>query len=137
MAKSTAFLDTNFIVRYLTGDPREMAARAAEVIDREESLVLSEIVLAEAAYVLTKVYRISRPEVVDALMALVQKSNIQLANLSKPAALESMRLCRDSNRHSFTAALLWAQARERGAACIYSFDRRFPSQGVPVLGFEE
>ena len=136
MGRSAAFLDTNFIVRYLTGDPRDMAERAAQVIDSEEILVLSEIVLLETAYVLTKVYKVARPELVDALMTLVQKSNLQLANLSKPSVLESLRLCRDSKRHSFADALIWAQARERGAVRIYSFDGRFPSQGVPITGMK-
>jgi hypothetical protein len=29
------FLDTSMVVRYLTGDPPEMAEKAARVIDRE------------------------------------------------------------------------------------------------------
>lgn len=38
----------------------------------------------------------------------------------------------DSKRFSFTDAFLWAQARMLGVA-IYSFDGRFPSEGIEIL----
>jgi predicted nucleic acid-binding protein len=134
--RSPALLDTSFLVRYLTNDPPEMAARAAKIIDSDEPLVLSEIALLESAYVLSTVYSIARPAVVDALAALVQKTNLRLASLPKVRVLEALRLCRDSKRHSFVDALLWAQARELQAECIYSFDRRFPAEGVTVVGLK-
>lgn len=127
-----AFLDTSFVVRYLTDDPPAMAARAAAIIDSERQLVLSELVLLETAYVLTSVYRVPRAQVADALLDLVQRSNLQLANLAKPRALAALSMCRDAQRCSFTDALLWAQALDSGAERIYSFDRRFPAEGLLV-----
>ncbi|HVT18347.1 MAG TPA: PIN domain-containing protein [Thermoanaerobaculia bacterium] len=129
-----AFLDTSYVVRYLTNDPPEMAARAAAVIDSEQPLVLSEMVLLETAYVLTSVYRVPRAETVDALLALVQRANLRLASLGKPRVLAGLSLCRDSARYSFTDALLWAQALDSGADRLYSFDRRFPAEGLVILG---
>jgi predicted nucleic acid-binding protein len=129
-----AFLDTSYVVRYLTGDPPEMAERAAQVIDGDETLVLSELALMEAAYVLGSYYKMPRPHVVEALMDLVQRQNLRLAALPKPRVLEALLLCRDSNRNSFADVLIWAQARERGAERIYSFDRRFPSEGLAIIG---
>jgi predicted nucleic acid-binding protein len=130
--RSPAFLDTSFVVRYLTDDPPELAARAAAVIDSDQPLILSEMVLLETAYVLTSVYRVPRADVVDALAALVQRSNLRLSSLTKPRALAGLSLCRDSNRCSFTDALLWAQAVDSGAERLYSFDRKFPDQGLTV-----
>jgi predicted nucleic acid-binding protein len=127
-----AFLDTSFVVRYLTDDPPAMAVRAAAIIDSERQLVLSELVLLETAYVLTSVYRVPRAQVVDALLDLVQRSNLRLASLAKPRALAGLRLCRDSHRCSFTDALLWAQALDSGAARLYSFGRKFPAEGLLV-----
>lgn len=129
-------MDTSFLVRYLTNDPPELAARAAKVLDSDEPLVLSEIALLESAYVLSTVYGIARPAVVDALAALVEKSNLRLTSMSKVRALEALRLCRDSKRHSFADAFLWAQALEMQADCIYSFDRRFPDAGMRVVGLK-
>jgi predicted nucleic acid-binding protein len=127
-----AFLDTSFVVRYLTGDPPDMAARAAAIIDSERQFVLSEMVVLETAYVLTSFYRVPRAEVVDALLDLVQRSNLRLASLAKPRALAALSLCRDSARCSFTDAMLWAQALDSGAERLYSFDQRFPEEGLVV-----
>lgn len=130
--RSAGFLDTSVLVRYLTGDPPQMAEQAARILDSEEPLVLSEIALLEAAHVLASFYEIPRAALVDALVALVQKSNLILATLPKARVVEALHLCRGSKRYSVTDALLWAQAREMEAARIYSFDRRFPSQGIPI-----
>ena len=130
----SAFVDTSVIVRYLTDDPPPMADAAARIIEGDQSLILSEVILAETAYVLTGVYDIPRAAVVDALSAFIQRRNIRLLNLAKPAALEALRLCRDSKRHSFADALLWAEARQAGVRRIYTFDDRFPAEGVELLG---
>jgi predicted nucleic acid-binding protein len=131
-----AFLDTSCVVRYLTGDPPAMAARAREIIDGGGPLILSELALVETAHVLASFYEIPRGALVEALTALIQRRNIHLLNLSKPLALEALRLCRPSKRVSFTDALLWSEARQRGARRIYSFDRRFPAEGLEIVGLE-
>jgi predicted nucleic acid-binding protein len=125
-----SFLDTSVVVRYLTDDPPEMAARAAEVIDGSTEVVLSEVVLVETAYVLDSVYGVPRNELVDALISFVQRRNIKLLTLSKPLAVEALGICRDSKRHSFSDALVWAEAVEAGAETVYTFDRQFPARGL-------
>ncbi len=128
-SRGAPFLDTSYIVRYLTQDVPEMAEEAAEVIDSDQEIVLSEVILAETAYVLASVYEYPRPELVDALMLFVQRRNIRMLKLPKELALEALRLCRDSKRHSFADALLWAEARNAGGS-VYTFDRRFPMIGL-------
>ena len=132
--RRAAILDTSYIVRYLTDDPPDMAERATEVIESDEILVLSEMVLLETAYVLSSVYRVPRDVVVDSLSELVQRANLRLATLPKDRVLEALRLCRGSSRVSFTDALVWAQAVEMGAERIYAFDGKFPSRGVSIIG---
>lgn len=131
---ASAFLDTSYVVRYLVNDPPDMAEKAAQVIDSEETLLFSEMAILETAYVLTSVYSIPREVVVDSLIDLIQRANLRLPNLPKAGVLEALRLCRNSARVSFTDALIWAQAVAMGAERIYSFDRRFPSQGVTIQG---
>ncbi len=133
---SAGFLDTSVLVRYMTGDPPQMAEQAARILDSGEPLVLSEIALLETAHVLASFYEVPRSALVDALVALVQKSNLILATLPKARVVEALNLCRGSKRYSITDALLWAQAREMGAERIYSFDRRFPNQGITITGSE-
>ena len=129
-----ALLDTSYIVRYLTDDPPDMAERATEVIESDEILVLSEMVLLETAYVLSSVYQVPRDILVDILSELVQRANLRLATLPKDRVLEALRLCRNSSRVSFTDALVWAQAVEMGAERVYAFDGKFPSRGVSIIG---
>ena len=54
----SGLLDTSIVVRYLTGDPHDLAERASQVIDQEEGLQVSDVVIAETAYVLTSVYKV-------------------------------------------------------------------------------
>ena len=131
--QSPAYLDSSFIVRYLTNDPPAMAEKAASIIDSEQLLFVSELILAESAYVLTSVYQIPRADLVDALISFLQRANIQLTHLAKPVALDAMRLCRNSKRISFADALLWAEVFSSDNQQVYTFDVRFPSDGITTL----
>lgn len=135
-APAPAFLDTSYVVRYLTNDPPDMAEQAARIIDSDQPLILSELVVAETAYVLTSVYGIPRAELVDALVELIRRENLSLLKSSKPRVLEALLSCRESKRYSYTDVLLWAEAREHGAERIYSFDGKFPSQGLTIFSFD-
>jgi predicted nucleic acid-binding protein len=126
-------VDSNLLVRYLTGTPPEMAEQAARLIDTDEPLLLSELVLVETAYVLSSFYGMERADITEALMGLVQRQNFRSVSLPKSLLLEALSLCRGSKRYSFTDAFLWAQARHLGTR-IYSFDQRFPSGGVEIIG---
>lgn len=128
----SGLLDTSMLVRYLTGDPPDLAERAAQVIDREQELQVSDVVIAETAYVLTSVYKIPREAVVDYLILFLQKSNIQPFALDKDLLLQALLLCRPSGRVSFDDALVWAAAQSTQAKIVYTLDDRFPRHGVEV-----
>ncbi|AFV76550.1 putative nucleic-acid-binding protein, contains PIN domain [Thermus oshimai JL-2] len=128
-----ALVDTSVLVRYLTGEPPELAEQAAAILDGDETLGITDVVLVETAYVLESFYGISRPQVVDALIALLQKANLHPLNGRKDLWIEALLLCRPSRRVSFGDALLWATARLSGVGRVYTFDRRFPGEGVELL----
>ena len=75
-------LDTSLLLRLLTGDPPELAARALEVFRGAEeggyTLLVHPLVIAEAFYTLTSFYGAGRAEAVDALVALLDREGIQL-----------------------------------------------------------
>lgn len=85
----------------------------AQVIDNDEHLLITDVVLAETAYVLTSVYGIPREAVVDTLVLLLQKRNIFPFALRKETLLQALLLCRSSGRISFADALVWAAAMKR------------------------
>jgi predicted nucleic-acid-binding protein len=115
----SGFLDTSMVVRYLTGDPPELAELAAQIIDKEEALWITDVVLTETAYVLTSVYQVPRSVVVDHLIALIQKQNIAPAALDKGLVLQALLLCKPSGRVSFADAMGWAAARSAGSLVVY------------------
>jgi predicted nucleic acid-binding protein len=127
-----ALLDTSVIVRYLTGDPPRLAARAARVIDSTRTVTVTDVVIAETALVLSSVYGVRRVAVVDSLVDLLQKRNVAVLHLDKGAVLQALLLCRPSNRVSFADAMVWATARSAKAEVVYSFDERFPRDGLVV-----
>ncbi len=120
------------VVRYLTGDSPELAEKAAQIIDVEESLRITDVVIAETAYVLTSVYRIPRKVVVDHLVAFSQKENISAFALDKGIVLQALLLCRPSARVTFADAMVWAAARSLANRVVYSLDERFPEDGLEV-----
>jgi predicted nucleic acid-binding protein len=129
----SGLVDTSVIVRYLTGDPPHLADRAADIIDQEEDLEITDVVVAEAAYVLTSVYGVAREAVVDSLIELLQKENIRPFRLDKAALLDALLLCRPSGRVSFADAMVWAAAQSSAVERIYTFDGRFPSLDVKIV----
>ena len=128
----SGFLDTSVVVRYLTGDVPELADRAASLIEGEEILWLTDVVLVETAYVLTTVYGSPRPVVIDHLIGLIQRNNIRTCGVDKGLVLQALQMCRPSGRVSFADAMIWAAARTQGSNVVYSLDERFPADGIEV-----
>ena len=126
------FVDTNLVIRYLTNDEPSLAERAALVIDSDVPVYLTDVVIAEIGYVLTSIYGMQRPVVIDHLIALLQKRNIRTFGFDKNLALQALILCRPSHRVSFADAMLWASARSAADEVIYTFDRHFPENGVEL-----
>jgi predicted nucleic-acid-binding protein len=128
----TDFLDTSVIVRYLTDDPAEMAEQATRLIETEAELHVTETALNETAYVLRRVYGMAREEVVDLLVAFLQRTNITVHAMDKAVVIAALLLCRPSGRVSLGDALIWAAARNVPPSSVYTFDRRFPSEGIEL-----
>jgi predicted nucleic acid-binding protein len=128
----SSFLDTSVVVRYLTGEPPIMAEEAARIIDGGDPLIFTDVALAETAFVLRSVYGLSRETIIDTLIDFVQKRNIEVFGLDKSVVVRGLSLCRPSGRVSVSDTLIWAAARSAGATVIYSFDRRFPSEGLEL-----
>ena len=128
----SGFLDTSMVVRYLTRDVPEMAEQAAAVIDGGDNLWITGVMLAETDYVLRSVYLMSREIVVDHLATFVGKQNIYCHGLDKGTVLQALFMCRASGRISIADSMIWAAARTSGGNVVYSFDARFPRDGIEV-----
>lgn len=130
-AHRAILIDTSIVVRYLTGDPPDAAARAATILDGAENAIVPDIVLVEAAHVLRSVYAVPREALFGALGALVRRTNVQVLDRPKALVDAALALCIPSSRTSIADALIWAAARQAGLP-VATFDQRFPSDDVDV-----
>jgi len=116
----SAFVDTNILVRHLTGDPPAMAARATAYLRAERELLLTDLVAAETVYVLESFYEVPRAEVAQALRSLVAFDSIVCVDL---ALLLRAAEVYETDRVDFADAYLVASAESTGVGRIASFDR--------------
>src|SRR5690349_17057807 len=126
------FVETSVLIRYLTADPPEMAQRAARLIETDDELCVTDTILVETAHVLRRLYGVAREDVADLLVRLLRRRNILVHGLDKGTVIAAILLTRPSNRVSVPDALIWAAARCAAPSTVYSFDRRFPHEGIEL-----
>lgn len=125
-------VDTSVLVRYLVQDVPEQGEAAARLMDGDAQLAVGLVTLAETAFVLQHHYSVPRDEVVDALIELLQKRNLHVMAADKHIVIAMLGLCRGSGRVSFADALINAEAQTHKLARVYTFDRRFPAEGLVI-----
>lgn len=123
----TDLVDTNVLVRYLTGDPPEQAARATRYLRRASSLHLVDLILAEVVYVLESVYEVSRADIAALARSIVASDRINVAD--ELLVLRAVEIY-DVDRLAFADAYLIACAERSGAGRVVSFDRRISKVGT-------
>lgn len=129
------FVDTDVIIRLLTGDDPVKQAQAASLFEQVEqgklSLAAPDTVIADAVFVLAspRLYHVPRAEVAALLIPLVQLSGFRIAN--RHAVLAALALYGATPQLDFGDALLITSMQEAGAQIIYSYDRHF--DGIPGL----
>ncbi len=116
----TAFVDTNILVRHLTGDPSEMAARATAYLRAEPELLLTDLIVAETVYVLESFYEAPRAQVADSLRSLIAFASVVTVD---PALLLRALEVYEVHRIDFAEAYLVASAESTRVGTVASFDR--------------
>jgi predicted nucleic acid-binding protein len=114
----TAFLDTNIVIRHLTGDPPDMARRATSFLATEAELILTDVVLAECVYVLNSVYEVERAQIAEMMRAALAMPTISADSVLLLRALELY----EGDRLDFAEAYLVAAAELVGIGSVASFD---------------
>jgi predicted nucleic acid-binding protein len=116
----SAFVDTNILVRHLTGDPAKMAARATTYVRSAEELLLTDLVVAETVYVLESVYDAPREQATQAVRSLIAFRSIVTVD---PALLLRAVEVYETARLDFAEAYLVANAESTGVNRVASFDK--------------
>ena len=123
----TAFLDTNVLIRHLTGDPPSQARLATRYLEQAELLLLPDLILAEVAYVLESFYEMPRRQVAEALRATLAFPAIRVVD--GPLVLRTVELY-EVHRLDFADAYLVASAERTGVGVVASFDRDIDRVGT-------
>ncbi|MCB0904649.1 MAG: PIN domain-containing protein [Actinobacteria bacterium] len=116
----SAFIDTNIIVRHLTGDPADMAARATAFLESASGLLLTDLVLAETVYVLESFYHVPHAKVAEAMRSLIAFKAVITVD---PALLLRALEVYEVERLDFAEAYLVASAESSAVNTIVSYDK--------------
>ena len=116
----TAFLDTNVLIRHLTGDPPNQAALATATLSGPGPLLLADLVLAECVYVLESFYELESGRVAELMRAALALPGI--VTVDAALLVRALELY-ETARLDFAEAYLVAHAETTGVAEIVSFDR--------------
>lgn len=112
-------LDTNILVRHLTGEPAEQARRATTFLRNADSLELPALIVAELVYVLESVYEQTRSQVAALVRAVLAHPPVHAPE--ETVLLRAVEL-HETVRVDFAEAYLAAMA-ERRDGLVASFDR--------------
>ena len=116
----SAFLDTNILIRHLTGDPPAQARRATALLKRAKELLLCDLIVAEVVHVLESFYEVERERVAELVRAIVAFPPIVVVD--EPLVLRALEVY-EVERLDFADAYLVASAEASGVGAIASFDR--------------
>jgi predicted nucleic acid-binding protein len=131
---SSPFIDTDVLIRLLTGDDPHKQAQAAALFQQVEAgqLVLEapDTVIADAVYVLASkaLYAKARAEIQELLTPLVRLPGFRVRN--KRVILRALEVYGTTNR-GFGDAMIIAAMEQRGTADFYSYYQGF--EGCPGI----
>lgn len=128
-------LDTNVLVRLVTRDNEAQALRAKAVFDAhgEEygGLFVSDIVLAELCWTLSRSYELERADIARTVRALLDNSGIAFES---PLAVRNALNSFETTTADFQNCLIVAKASYAGCSHTLTFDQRMkPLPGVQLL----
>ena len=118
-------LDTNIIVRFLTGDHPAHSPRSRNLFARAAAgnvtLVVTDLALAQTVWVLQSFYEVDRPAIAAALKDLIESAGIEVQNkTSLVSALRNFAQTDVNFVDAYHAAIAAAES-----IAIASFDRDF------------
>ena len=122
-----AFVDSNVLVRHLTGDPPDQAKRATALLRDAEELILVDLVVAEVVYVLESVYVVERERVAELVRAIVGFPPVVVPD--RLLLLRSLEIY-EQHRIHFAESYLAACAEATGVGVVASFDRAIDRVGT-------
>ena len=119
-SRLSAFLDTNVLIRHLTGDPPAQARQAGAFVATADELLVPDLIVAEVVYVLESFYEVDRARVAELVRAVIGFPAVVVVDA--PLLLRALEVY-EIERIDFAEAYLVASAEASGVKTIASFDR--------------
>ena len=123
----TAFVDTNVLVRHLTGDPPTQAGMATRFLEQADRLLLPDLILAEVAYVLESYYEVARLQVAETLRSILAFPAICVVD---QVLLQRTVELYEVHGFDFADSYLVAIAERTGVGVVASFNRGIDRVGT-------
>lgn len=141
-------IDTNVVLRYLLNDDPGQSPRARRLIERNERVLITDVVLVETIWTLKgKKYKVNKGEIVSLVSLLLAEPNIEFENSQIVwRALNDFRKARPvkvsgkAKEADFSDALvvrkaqLIAETQNTNLSAVYTFDvaaRELPGTSSP------
>ena len=121
------YCDTNFIIRYLLADDKEMFAKTKDIFAKtqngEITLIIEQAIFTETIFVLSSFYKVPKANIIQVLGKLLAYKGITTTD--KDTFLAALEIY---NHHSIhiVDCLLIAKAKLNGLA-VMSFDKKLHS----------
>jgi uncharacterized protein len=136
MKAERVFVDTNIFLRYLTNDVQNQADAVEQVLQRvakEESLLITNsMVLAEIIWTLESYYKLSRKDIRDKVLAVLNTSGLEV--IDSDLIFQAIDWYAEKNV-DFLDAFNASWLLKHGLKSIYTFDQRHFSrlEGITVI----
>ncbi|MDP3955404.1 MAG: PIN domain-containing protein [bacterium] len=123
-----AFVDTDVVIRLLTGDDLRKQAEATALFEAVEAgnltLLAPDTVIADAVYVLAspRLYRRSRAEIIAMLLPLLRLPNFKVIN--RRSLVKALDLYAET-KIDFGDAMIVVSMEQRHSKILYSYDKDF------------
>lgn len=113
-------LDTNIIIRFLLKDHSIQSPASKSLLENPtQSLVVTDVGLAEIIWLLTSFYKLPRNNVIEKIYNLLKIDNLII---NRPLILRALYFYRNFNL-DFIDAYLGAYCEQNNLEGIYSFDK--------------
>ena len=112
-------VDTNVLVRAITGDEPRQTAIAQTELRKAEVIAIGTSCLCEVVWVLSRIYKIPSIEIVATLRGLIDSANVVVERVAVEAGLTTLEAGGD-----FADGAIAIEGKRLGGATFVSFDKR-------------
>ena len=83
--KRKVYLDTSSLIRFFTKDDESKASKVKEILEKEKYLIIPDVVFPEIEYILRRLYKTERTEIIKIFQFLTSLTNLKLSKTIKQA----------------------------------------------------